>query len=185
MSTIKEPRRPPTPRRRCGSLLRWTDGARAGGTGVERPQPTTRRGREGRGEGTKPFLSLFSHHSNGNLLNFSLFHFLKMDNLWDEVWDSLVQEVQCEADEDAEREAVPRPIHHRRTIRRDHAGSHQRLMEDYFSDDPRYPPEIFRRRLKMSQRLFIHIATSLARRYRCFTLRRYCSGWIGLSTFQK
>ncbi|XP_047961481.1 uncharacterized protein LOC125206241 [Salvia hispanica] len=37
----------------------------------------------------------------------------------------------------------------------------------------------------MSQPLFTHIATSLAQRYKCFTLRRDCIGWISLSTLQK
>ncbi|XP_042005666.1 uncharacterized protein LOC121754355 [Salvia splendens] len=101
--------------------------------------------------------------------------------------DSLITEVQREADEEdaalaAElaEAALPRAIHHRRTIPRDHSRVHQRLMADYFSDNPRYPPEIFRRHFRMSQQLFTHIATTLAARYRCFTLR-----WIGLSTFQK
>ena len=58
-------------------------------------------------------------------------------------------------------------------------------MDDYFGDNLRYPPEIFRRHFRMSQRLFTHIETSLAGRYMCFTLQRGASGQIGLSTFQK
>ncbi|XP_042044035.1 uncharacterized protein LOC121789719 [Salvia splendens] len=113
-----------------------------------------------------------------------------MDNddyqqVWDEAFDFLVQEVQREADEEAEREAaVPRLIHHRRTIR-NHAGVDRMLMVDYFGDNPCYPPEVFCWRFRMSQRLFTHIATTLAGRYRCFTPRRDATGRIGLSTFQK
>ena len=67
------------------------------------------------------------------LLNFSLNHFQKMDNddyqqFWDEAFDAVVEEMQREADEEAEWEAaaaVPRPIYPRRIIRRDHAGAHQ------------------------------------------------------------
>ena len=58
--------------------------------------------------------------------------------LIDEAFDAVVEEVQWEAEE-AEREAVaavPHPIHYRRTIRRDHAGANQRLMDDYFGDNP-------------------------------------------------
>ncbi|XP_042012147.1 uncharacterized protein LOC121760569 [Salvia splendens] len=94
-----------------------------------------------------------------------------MDDLWNDAWDSLIQEVQREAvEEDAVLAAklveasLPRAIHHCRTIPRDHSGAHQRLMADYFGDNPRYPSEIFRR---------------------CFTLRSDCTGQIGLSTFQK
>ena len=58
-------------------------------------------------------------------------------------------------------------------------------MADYFSDQPRYPAEIFRRRFRMSRPLFTHIATTLVDRFECFTLRRDCTGRIGLSTLQK
>ncbi|XP_047948795.1 uncharacterized protein LOC125194579 [Salvia hispanica] len=58
-------------------------------------------------------------------------------------------------------------------------------MADYFSADPRYPVEIFRRRFRMSRPLFTHIATTLADRYDCFTLRSDCAGRIGLSTLHK
>ncbi|XP_047949267.1 uncharacterized protein LOC125195115 [Salvia hispanica] len=98
-----------------------------------------------------------------------------MDDLWNEAWDSLIQEVQREADEEDEAvaaTAIPREICHRRTIPRDHVGAAERLMADYFSADPRYPAEIFRRRFRMSRPLFTHIATTLASR-------------IGLSTLQK
>ncbi|XP_042029825.1 uncharacterized protein LOC121776714 [Salvia splendens] len=115
-----------------------------------------------------------------------------MDDLWNDAWDSLIKEVQREDDEeDAAKAAelagaaLPRVIHHRRTIPRDHTGEHQRLMADFFGDNPRYPSEIFRRRFRMSQQLFTHIATTLAARYRCFTLRSDCTGRIGLSTFHK
>ncbi|XP_047944804.1 uncharacterized protein LOC125191317 [Salvia hispanica] len=108
-----------------------------------------------------------------------------MDDLWNQSWDSLIQEVQREADEEAAAAAIPREIRHRRTIPRDHVGAAERLMADYFSADPRYPAEIFRRRFRMSRPLFTHIATTLADRFECFTLRSDCTGRIGLSTLQK
>ncbi|XP_047961995.1 uncharacterized protein LOC125206816 [Salvia hispanica] len=107
-----------------------------------------------------------------------------MDDLWNQAWDSLIQEMQREADE-AAAAAIPREIRHRRTIPRDHVGAAERLMADYFSADPRYPAEIFRRRFRMSRPLFTHIATTLADRFECFTLRSDCTGRIGLSTLQK
>ncbi|XP_047942994.1 uncharacterized protein LOC125189804 [Salvia hispanica] len=110
-----------------------------------------------------------------------------MDDLWNQAWDSLIQEVQREADEEAAAAAaaaIPREIRHRRTIPRDHVGVAERLMADYFSADPRYPAEIFRRRFRMSRPLFTHIATTLADRFECFTLRSDCTGRIGLSTLR-
>ena len=95
----------------------------------------------------------------------------------DREFDELVQEVQREAEEEEEEEAAfVRPFYHRQTICRDHVWAHQRLMEDYFSDNPRYPAEIFRCRFRMSQRLFIRIATTLAQQYKCFTLCSDASG---------
>ncbi|XP_047938242.1 uncharacterized protein LOC125185822 [Salvia hispanica] len=104
----------------------------------------------------------------------------------DQKFDELVAAVQAEAnEEEAAVAAIPRPIYHWRYINRDHAGADQRLMEDYFGDNSRYPPEIFRRRFRMSQRLFIHIAMCLSQRYRCFTLRYDATGRPGLLTYQK
>ncbi|XP_047965349.1 uncharacterized protein LOC125209811 [Salvia hispanica] len=92
----------------------------------------------------------------------------EFQQLVDREFDELVQEVQREAEEEEAAAAFVRPFYHRRTIWRDHVGAHQRLVEDYFGDNPRYPAEIFRRRFRMSQRLFIHIANTLAQRYRQF-----------------
>ncbi|XP_047965316.1 uncharacterized protein LOC125209776 [Salvia hispanica] len=112
-----------------------------------------------------------------------------MDDLWNQAWDSLIQEVQREADEEAAAAAtaaIPREIRHRRTIPRDHVGAAERLMADYFSDEPRYPAEIFRRRFRMSRPLFTHIATTSGDS-RLVLLRsgRGLHWLIGLSTLRK
>ncbi|XP_071739670.1 uncharacterized protein [Rutidosis leptorrhynchoides] len=39
----------------------------------------------------------------------------------------------------------------RRYIRRDHVEAHNHLMNDYFVQDPKYPPEYFKRHYRMSQ----------------------------------
>ncbi|XP_042051421.1 uncharacterized protein LOC121796690 [Salvia splendens] len=110
-------------------------------------------------------------------------------------FQNLVAAVQQEADEAeaaaevaeeaASAVAVPRPFYHRRYIDLDHSGADRRLMEDYFSENGRYPAEIFRRRFKMSQQLFVHIATCLAQQFKCFNLRYDATGRPGLSTYQK
>ncbi|XP_071696382.1 uncharacterized protein [Rutidosis leptorrhynchoides] len=41
----------------------------------------------------------------------------------------------------------------RRYIRRDRVEAHNRLVKDYFVQDPKYPPEYFKRRYRMSQSL--------------------------------
>ncbi|XP_047951668.1 uncharacterized protein LOC125197017 [Salvia hispanica] len=104
----------------------------------------------------------------------------EFQQLVDMEFDELVQEVQREAEEEeaaaAAAAAFVRPFYHRRTIWHDHVGAHQRLVEDYFGDNPRYPAEIFRRRFRMSQRLFIHIANTLAQQYSWDgQLRQFCN----------
>ena len=60
--------------------------------------------------------------------------------LVDEEFEELVAAVQDEADEEeaalAAAAAIPRPRYRRRFINRDHVGADQRLMEDYFGDNP-------------------------------------------------
>jgi hypothetical protein len=64
---------------------------------------------------------------------------------------------------------MPQPRHRgsvpgRRYIRRQHGEGHIRLMADYFDEDPKYPPEVFRRRFRMDRRLFLRIADDLSSR---------------------
>lgn len=73
----------------------------------------------------------------------------------------------------------------RKTIRRDHAGAHQRLVEDYFTAEPLYPARMFRTRFRMNRDLFLHIVDALGQWSPYFTYRTDCSGRIGLSPLQK
>ena len=70
-----------------------------------------------------------------------------------------------------EQQAIPRPprvIHRRAVIDRDHVAAHQRLYDDYFSENPRFPANMFRRRFRMRRELFMRIVSALERRYLCF-----------------
>ncbi|XP_047978933.1 uncharacterized protein LOC125220842 [Salvia hispanica] len=62
--------------------------------------------------------------------------------------------------------AVPRPIHRRHHVPRDHIVAHIRLYRDYFA------PQRFR----MHRPLFMHIVSALERRYEYFGRRGGC-GW--------
>jgi hypothetical protein len=73
----------------------------------------------------------------------------------------------------------------RKSIRRDHAAAHQRLVEDYFAEEPLYPESMFRTRFRMNKRLFNHIVDALGQWSPFFTLREDCVGRIGLSPLQK
>ncbi|XP_047949313.1 uncharacterized protein LOC125195167 [Salvia hispanica] len=72
--------------------------------------------------------------------------------------------------------AVPRPIHRRRHVPRDHIAAHIRLYEDYFAPQPRFGDALFRRRFRMHRPLFMHIVGALERRYEFFRIRGGC-GW--------
>ena len=44
---------------------------------------------------------------------------------------------------------------HRRYIERNHLTGHRRLYDDYFAEEPVYPPNLFRRRFRMRHSLFL------------------------------
>jgi hypothetical protein len=48
-----------------------------------------------------------------------------------------------------------------KSIWRDHEGAHQRLIEDYFIEEPLYPNSMFRTRFRMNKRLFLRIVDAL------------------------
>lgn len=73
----------------------------------------------------------------------------------------------------------------RKVIWRDHAGAHQRLVADYFAENPVYPESMFRSRFRMQKPLFLHIVRSLSQWSSFFTQRVDCAGRVGLSPLQK
>ncbi|XP_042051673.1 uncharacterized protein LOC121796994 [Salvia splendens] len=81
--------------------------------------------------------------------------------------------------------AVPRPIHHRAVIRRDHVVAYQRLWDDYFAKLPRFGDNFFRRRFRMHLDLFMRIMNALERWYKYFRFRLDASGRLGHSLIQK
>jgi hypothetical protein len=73
----------------------------------------------------------------------------------------------------------------RKSIKRDHGGAHQRLVEDYFAEEPLYPNSMFRTRFRMNRDLFLRIVNALGQWSTYFTYRADCAGRIGLSPLQK
>jgi hypothetical protein len=58
-------------------------------------------------------------------------------------------------------------------------------VSDYFSDNPLYPPNIFRRRFRMRMPLFLHIVDELGKWSGYFTTRVDALGRQGLTALQK
>jgi hypothetical protein len=70
-------------------------------------------------------------------------------------------------------------------IDRNHLVAHEQLWKDYFSDNPTYTPQQFRRRYRMSKRLFYRIQETLRDHDVYFEQRRDATRRLGLSTLQK
>ena len=87
-----------------------------------------------------------------------------------------------------EQQAIPRPprvVHHGAVIDRDHVVAHQRLYDDYISENPRFPANMFRRRFRMRRELFMRIVRALERQYMCFRFRHDAAGIPGHTPIQK
>lgn len=87
--------------------------------------------------------------------------------------------------DEANEETVPRPIRRRQSVDRDHIEAHNRLYADYFAEDPRWGPTIFRRPFRMRNELFLRIVNGLSARYPDFQQRWDTAGKPGLSPLQK
>ena len=70
-------------------------------------------------------------------------------------------------------------------IERNREEGHNRLWNDYFSEEPTYPPHYFRRRFRMNRSLFTGIVNCFSNEVPYFQHRRDAVGRFGLSPLQK
>ncbi|KAD1787786.1 hypothetical protein E3N88_26258 [Mikania micrantha] len=106
--------------------------------------------------------------------------FLREDDDFSEGEDFLIEAAQLTLD--IIRQQVERPVLTRRArINRDRLGAHERLVEDYFSENPKYPEHLFRRRFRMSRNLFSRVRNDLEQNYDFFQQRCDGRGKIGFS----
>ncbi|XP_047948837.1 uncharacterized protein LOC125194631 [Salvia hispanica] len=80
---------------------------------------------------------------------------------------------------------VPRPIHRRTSVRREHVLAHQRLFKDYFTEHPRWGAPVFRRRFRMRRELFLQIVHALEARDEYFQWREDATHRKGPSPLTK
>ncbi len=73
----------------------------------------------------------------------------------------------------------------RRIINRDFELAHRRIMQDYLVCTPRFSEEMFRRRFRMSSRLFVYICNELEKNISYFKQKKDGIGRSGLSCLQK
>ncbi|XP_018453608.1 uncharacterized protein LOC130500030 [Raphanus sativus] len=69
-------------------------------------------------------------------------------------------------------------------IEREREQGHNQLWNDYFSEHPTYPPEIFRRCFRMNKPLFLSIVDRISNEVPYFEQRRNAHGRYGLSALQ-
>jgi len=58
----------------------------------------------------------------------------------------------------------------RKYLNRDHAAANQRLIDDYFANEPTYDDAMFRRRYRMQKHVFLRIVGDLSSSDNYFTL---------------
>jgi len=70
-------------------------------------------------------------------------------------------------------------------IERNHEEGDIRLWNDYFSETPTYPDNLFQRRFRMNKPLFMHIVDRLSNEVEFFRQKKDCLGRLSLSPLQK
>ncbi|XP_021715948.1 uncharacterized protein LOC110683846 [Chenopodium quinoa] len=73
----------------------------------------------------------------------------------------------------------------RTLVERDREDGHNRLWNDYFSDQPVYPPNLFRHIFRMRNHVFLRIMQTLEERHQFFQQRPDATGRLGATTLQK
>ncbi|XP_048598088.1 uncharacterized protein LOC125578969 [Brassica napus] len=102
----------------------------------------------------------------------------------DEVFDELVDEVVDNFIDTIIDGQTNKPKR-RAYIERDRELGHIRLCNDYFSNNPTYTQDMFRRRFRMNKPLFLRIVDRLSTEVPYFQQRRDATGRNGLSPLQK
>ncbi|XP_066365180.1 uncharacterized protein [Miscanthus floridulus] len=115
---------------------------------------------------------------------YSLDEFLAEDQIVDDVLNEATVVIQSTI-EGLQKEAFDHRFHPRKHIKRPREEAHKKLVNDYFSENPLYPSNIFRRRFHMSTPLFLRIVEALGQWSNYFTQRVDAVNRQGLSPLQK
>ena len=80
------------------------------------------------------------------------------DDTFDELFDQAFENFQIQDDQEERRKKEKKRVY----IERHRGEAHNRLWNDYFSETPTYPHNLFRRRFRMNKSLFMHIVERLS-----------------------
>ncbi|XP_050891427.1 uncharacterized protein LOC127096941 [Lathyrus oleraceus] len=112
------------------------------------------------------------------------------DNYDQEFWELVEEEFMDDSDEEQQLQnerrsgSSSRPKR-RTTVDRGREEGHNRLFNDYFSENPVYTDVQFRRRFRMHRHVFLQIVDSLGNHDEYFQMRVDATGKMGLSPLQK
>ena len=115
---------------------------------------------------------------------YSLDDFLAEEEILDDVLHQAKVLIQSSVKE-LEKKASDHRLNPRKHINRPREEAHAKLVNDYFSENPLYPSNIFRRRFRMSRLLFLRIVDALGQWSPYFTQRVDALNRLGLSPLQK
>uniref|UniRef100_A0A0D3ARM6 DDE Tnp4 domain-containing protein n=1 Tax=Brassica oleracea var. oleracea TaxID=109376 RepID=A0A0D3ARM6_BRAOL len=98
------------------------------------------------------------------------------DDTFDELFDQAFENFQIQDDQEERRKKEKKRVY----IERHRGEAHNRLWNDYFSETPTYPHNLFRRRFRMNKSLFMHIVDRFSNEVQYFRETK-----DGLSPLQK
>uniref|UniRef100_A0A0D3DQ76 DDE Tnp4 domain-containing protein n=1 Tax=Brassica oleracea var. oleracea TaxID=109376 RepID=A0A0D3DQ76_BRAOL len=104
------------------------------------------------------------------------------DDMFEQYFDQAFENlVNAQDDQEDERKKRKKRVF----IERNREEGNIRLWNDYFSETPTYPENLFRRRFRMNKSLFIYIVNRLSNEVPFFQQKKDGLGRLGLSTLQK
>ncbi|XP_033145152.1 putative nuclease HARBI1 isoform X2 [Brassica rapa] len=103
------------------------------------------------------------------------------DELFDQHFDQAFEDFTIQANQEERRKKRKKRVY----IERHREEGHNRLWNDYFSQTPTYPPNLFRRRFRMNKPLFMHIVDRLSNEVQYFRETKDGLGRNSLSPLQK
>ncbi|KAI5412496.1 hypothetical protein KIW84_057242 [Lathyrus oleraceus] len=112
------------------------------------------------------------------------------DNYDQEFWELVEEEFMDDSDEEEQLQnerrsgSSSRPKR-RTTVDRGREEGHNRLFNDYFSENPVYTDVQFRRKFRMHRHVFLRIVDALGNHDEYFQMRVDATGKMGLSPLQK
>ena len=99
-----------------------------------------------------------------------------MDEVFDEILEDTYNDIV---------EAQTNNQRRRAYVERNREAGHNRLWNDYFSEDSTYSAQLYRRRFRMNKDLFMRIVHDLSENVPFFQHRQDATGRFGLSPLQK